>query len=148
MTPALEFAHSANPNKVVIPSAAKGLPAVDHEQELALLDLAAVDELAGTEEALHPGAQVDLVDGGGPADELELRREGLQDRGLDQYGGRRRALLASAPVPGNAPSTPATSMAAAVKRHSLIVLAPRVMPCKHCLNSTKQARYFRLEAVA
>ena len=55
--------------------------------------MVAVGELARTEEALHAGAQLDLVDGGGAADELGLVGDRLHLGGLDEHGGGRRALL-------------------------------------------------------
>ena len=66
---------------------------LDGEQDLVLLDLVAVAELARPEKALDPGVQLDLVYGGGAADEFGLGRDRPELGGLHQHGRRRRALL-------------------------------------------------------
>ena len=63
---------------------------LDHVQQVTLLDLLALGEQALLEEALHAGAQVDLVDRDDASDELRRGRDVL---GLDldhRYRGRRR----------------------------------------------------------
>ena len=64
------------------------------------LDLVAVGELARAEEALHAGAQLDLVDRGGAADELRLVGDRPLLGGLHQHGRRRRALLGACRAAG------------------------------------------------
>ncbi len=66
---------------------------LDGEHDLAFLDLVAVGEQAWPEEAFDARLQVDLVDGGGAADEFRLCGDGLRFGRLHQHSGCRRALL-------------------------------------------------------
>ena len=117
---------------------------LDGEQDLAFLHQVAVVELARPEEAFDAGAQLDLVDGGGAADELGLVGDRLQLGGLDQHGGRRRALLG----PGRHGRKHRRQTRPEKRHYRETPLLHCHCPCssltsEHCLNSTKRSLYFR-----
>ena len=66
---------------------------LDREDHLALFDLVAVLEQAGTEEALHTRPQIDLFERLGAPDELGLLGHRAQLGRLDQHRRRRPGLL-------------------------------------------------------
>ena len=116
---------------------------LDREQDLAFLDLVAVGELARPQISLHARAQVDLVDGGGAADQFGLlgERPGLD--GLHENGGRRRGLLR--PCGARLVNNEQTGQRKGRHSRPSINHDPRLSTHrKHCLISTKPSLYFQM----